>query len=383
VAANEKAGDGSIDALQFWGEQSPPLLPEEIAKMRPALGTGERPLELEALANRQSIYVRSEYEPQPEVSRLEPDSDLWRVDIPLERAEAGAIYGRTGMVRKPEEFLTETDSRVDFRSSRPEWADFLPEPRLVPQTETPLMRRLDRRGLVQPFQTTRFPPEERQVYRDTAWPWGLVAKIFTNTRPWGAGSAAIVGPRLAVTASHCVPRGSPWWIRLVPAHYDGSSLFGAGVQSYVSDWRAFDTGGAVCGYDWAVLRLYEPLGDPGWLGHFGFNGYDDDWEDGAYWMTAGYPDAINSQRPSRQFWSTIFDDDSDSNGGLELETRADLSPGNSGGPMWGWWGNDARAIGVVSGEEYDWAIGGGEWGNVVAGGPGFTNLIAWGRTNWP
>jgi len=53
--------------------------------------------------------------------------------------------------------------------------------------------------------------------------------------------------------------------------------------------------------------------------------------------------------------------------------------------MFGWWdgGRDPRVIGVVSGEEYDWAVGGGDWGNVVAGGSGFTNLISWGRTNWP
>lgn len=44
---------------------------------------------------------------------------------------------------------------------------------------------------------------------------------------------------------------------------------------------------------------------------------------------------------------------------------------------------DPRVIGVVSGEEYDSAFPSGEWGNVVAGGPGFTNLISWRMTNWP
>ena len=66
----------------------------------------------------------------------------------------------------------------------------------------------------------------------------------------GAGSAVLVGPRLAVTASHCVPRGSPWWIRVISAYFDGSSLHGSGVQSFVSDWTAYDTEGEVCGYDW-------------------------------------------------------------------------------------------------------------------------------------
>jgi hypothetical protein len=171
-------------------------------------------------------------------------------------------------------------------------------------------------------------------------------------------------------------------MRFVPAYFDGSSLHGSGVESFVSDWRGFDPGDEVAGYDWALLRLYEPLG--AWLGFFGANGYDDDWEDQPYWTVLGYPGAIaGGQRPSFQSGVSVFDDDSDSNGGQELETRADMGPGNSGGPMFGWWGGDPRVLGVVSGEEYDWAVGGGEWGNVVAGGSGFTNLISWGRTNWP
>ena len=344
-----------------------------------------RPAELEALAGRQSVYVRSSShdEPRVEVSRVEQDdqSDLWRVDIPIERTGAtGAVHGQTGTRRNPEEFLAEIDPNVDFRSYRPQWTDSLPVPRVLPDGRESPMVRLDRRRLVRPFQTqtTRFPPEERQVYQDASWPWGLVAKIFTNT---GAqGSAALVGPRLAVTAGHMIPPAGSWWIRVVPAYFDGTSLHGAGVQSFVSDWRGFRQSGVV-GYDWAILRLYEPLGS--WLGFFGVNGYDDDWEDQSYWTVLGYPGAINSERPSWQSGVSVFDDDSDSNGGQELETRADMGPGNSGGPMFGRWGDDARVIGVVSGEEYDWAFPSGEWGNVVAGGSGFTNLISWGRTNWP
>ena len=52
--------------------------------------------------------------------------------------------------------------------------------------------------------------------------------------------------------------------------------------------------------------------------------------------------------------------------------------------MFGWWSGDPRLIGVVSGEETDWIFPfSSEMGNVCAGGSGFTNLVAWGRTNWP
>jgi hypothetical protein len=45
------------------------------------------------------------------------------------------------------------------------------------------------------------------------------------------------------------------------------------VESYVSDARSFDVQGDQAGYDWALLRLYNPLGS--WLGYFGYNGYSD------------------------------------------------------------------------------------------------------------
>jgi V8-like Glu-specific endopeptidase len=222
---------------------------------------------------------------------------------------------------------------------------------------------------------------------DATWPWGLVGRIFTSGGWYGSG--ALIGPRLVATAGHVVPWGSgPWWMRFVPAYYNGVSLHGASVESYVSDARGYDVTTAT-GYDWAVLRLYQPLGS--WLGYFGYNGFSSSWEDDPYWTILGYPGAIaGAQRPSYQNGVSVFDIDSDSNGGRELETRGDVTAGNSGGPMFGWWSGDPRLVGVVSGEEEDWSPGFWPWewgnlerGNVIAGGSGFTNMMAWGRSNWP
>src|SRR5688572_29994952 len=130
-------------------------------------------------------------------------------------------------------------------------------PRPAVSLERPLMRRISGRP-TKPLYI--FPPDNRAAYQDASWPWGLVGKIFNNEG--FVGSGALIGPRLMVTAGHMVPWSSissSWWMRFVPAYYDGSSLHGAGVESYVSDVRGYNTSGDVTGYDWAVCRLYNPL----------------------------------------------------------------------------------------------------------------------------
>jgi hypothetical protein len=100
-----------------------------------------------------------------------------------------------------------------------------------------------------------------------------------------------------MTAGHMVPWSSDsWWMRFVPAYFNGTSLFGAGVESYVSDVQGYDTGGT--GYDWAALRLYEPLGAS--LGYFGYNSYSTAWNNQAIWSNIGYP-AISIMPKSRRF----------------------------------------------------------------------------------
>jgi hypothetical protein len=70
----------------------------------------------------------------------------------------------------------------------------------------------------------------------------LVGRVFNNRGFTGSG--ALIGDRLLMTAGHMVPWGdSPWWMRFVPAYYDGASLHGAGVESYVSDARGYDVQG--------------------------------------------------------------------------------------------------------------------------------------------
>lgn len=370
-----------VHRLQFTGDQRQPDALADVYARRPVLGSGERPDELLRLGLHRSYYMTVGDSPEPKVRvELTEDDDVWRIDVPVDHIFQGARPIRE-MQRVPAEtILAETNADVPFAGYRPEWSDLLYVPRRPGLEEHELLRRFDGQR-VRPAWV--YGHDDRAQFRDPAWPWGLVGRIFNSNGFSGTG--ALVGDRLVVTAGHMVPWGKKdAWMRFVPAYYGGVSLHGVGVESYASQARGYDPHGNPAGYDWAILRLFEPLGS--WLGYYGYNGYSEAWEDEPWWSIIGYPGAIaNANRPSFQGHITVSDLDSDDHGGAELESdTADITPGNSGGPMFGWWGTDPRIIGVVSGEEeIDLLITTVDKDNIIAGGSGFTSLIGWGRTNWP
>ena len=381
--------DQAGDAPRFhnFGTNDAPDVLDRVIQQRPAVPKGEPPEAFVHAQTHRRIYTTGD-KPRIEVAEvgIKGLENTYMAEIQARSADALHLPGRTALREAPVKLLDQTDPKADFASQRPDWMPGTYYPRTLPDLGRPQPMRRINGNPTRPLYV--FGPDDRNAYMDATWPWGLVGKVFTSGG-W-VGSAALIGPRLIATAGHVVPwGGGSWWMRFVPAYYNGMSLHGAGVESYVSDARGYDVNGSVTGYDWAVCRLYEPLGD--WLGYFGYNGYSNSWENDPYWTVLGYPGAVaGGQRPSWQGSVSSFDTDGDSNGGLEIETRADMTPGNSGGPMFGWWSGDPRLIGVVSGEETDWSPGFWPWqwgnttrGNVVAGGSGFTNLMAWGRTNWP
>ncbi len=380
----DKPDGQSVNLLNFIGERSRPSLPNEVAQGRAILGKGQPPAELLRLAHTREHFLRStkgEAEPEISLERVHDVAEpIWRVQI--SDTTLDVLPGRTAVRERPEKLVSEIDQKISFTGLRPEWAHSFYAPRVDSTAYDRPMRRFNGR-IVEPLYV--FGADNRVAYQDASWPWGLVGKIFNSDGKVGTG--ALIGKRIIATAGHMIPwvsvAAGSWWMRFVPAFFNGSSLFGAGVQSFVSDAKGYNTSGDVTGYDFAVCRLYTPLGDS--LGYFGYNGYDDDWEDEAYWTLLGYPTAIASgQKPSFQGSIAVIDDDGDSNGGLEIESHADMTPGNSGGPFFGWWSGDPRLIGVVSGQEEEYSFPfSTEKVNVVAGGSGFTNLMAWGRTNWP
>jgi V8-like Glu-specific endopeptidase len=371
----------AIRPLTFIGDRDHPDPLSAVHARRPILGTGKVPKDLVQLARTRSYYVKSGDKPTATVVPVgKGDERVWEVSIPARDDMHGARPGLTLRRERAEVFLKQVDAKVSHSGFRPGWADALFVPRRVAVEGPPVMHRFNGRRVTPLFV---FGADDRWQFRDPSWPWGLVGRVFNSRGESGTG--ALIGDRIVMTAGHMVPWGDKsWWVRFVPAYYDGTSLHGDGVESYVSDARGYDVQGSPTGYDWAVMRLYNPLGSM--LGYFGYNGYSDSWNDQGFWSIIGYPGAIaNATRPSFQGGITVNDTDGDSNGGEELESdTADITPGDSGGPMFGWWGGDPRLVGVVSGEEETdflwWTL---SKENIMAGGSGFTSLAAWGRSNWP
>jgi hypothetical protein len=196
-------------------------------------------------------------------------------------------------------------------------------------------------------------------------------------------TGALVGKSAVLTSSHVVPWGvfKICTVKFTPGYLLGKSILGEGVFSYCTGARGFSDYSQ--GDDMAVLRLSTPLGDDDALGYFGYKTYNDAWEGGDYWSLIGYPGTwkgvyLGGGYPTRESGIIITDDDDDG-AGLELEHTGDSTDGNSGGPLWGWWGESPRVIGVQSGSEISYL---GECNNLAAGGPALSKLIKYARNNW-
>lgn len=368
----------------FIGDRQRPLSVLEISERRPVLGTGKLPAELQALRASRSIFIAGQDTERPHISVEPLLADAahglaggWRVDITLHHSQQIDVP-RIRLHRDPPEYYREgLDRAVGYDGHRPAWMDLSHAPRLLPPHQLAPMRRINGR-MTRPLWV--FGAYDPQLFRDSSYPWGTVGLIENNEGYTGSGT--LVGGNMVVTAAHMIPwsSGSNGWMKFTPADYLGlGSLFGANVYSYALEARAFNNGMNVSGYDWAILRLDQRLGDM--VGYMGYTGYADNWEGLNFWTVVGYPGGVG---PFWQGGIDINDDDEDSNGGQELESvTADILPGNSGGPIFAWWDNNPRVAGVVSGEETEYVFpAGSHQDNVFAGGPGFTDLIAWGRSNW-
>ena len=228
-----------------------------------------------------------------------------------------------------------------------------------------------------PLATYIFGRDDREYLTNTSFPYRCIGTL-------GGGTAALVGKNIVLTAAHVIPwqsiNNGTWNLRFTALNNNGTSLLGVGHSSRVTGiayWEQISN--RVAGYDMAICRLEDNLGDK--LSYFGTVRYNDDWEDEEIFTIVGYPsDMSNGRRPVIQEDVAVIDDDSDSYGTTEVETEADVSKGNSGGPLWRTYSNEPRIVGICSGAQDEYSF---PWHTktriVFAGGNGLNRLVRWGR----
>ena len=370
-----------------------PIPADEIEALPPL--PGEEVASAETPGSRLTVHLRAPRDARPEprfaLGEIEGvgDETLWRCEIDL-GADQAPRYGRSEEALEPERV-------APFDRTRRAVGEGLPGFR-PPQLSLSYLPRVER----QPGRVTyehrgrRYRPlyifgsDDRHVLVDTSWPWLTVGKVTTSDGD--AGSGALVGGRIMLTARHVRPGRSidagSWWMKFTPHAFDGMEPFGS---SFVSDLRIYfptgDTGVDVA-HDYMACRLYEPLGER--LGYFGTQEYTEDWNDVEVWAGVGYPGELSAGgRPFVQLRCS-FEDSEDYDGGQIMESEADLTRGDSGGPFWAWFptshGNTPRIVAVTA-AELDFGTSLGfvtihDHDNALAGGADLVRLVEWARQNW-
>jgi len=357
-----------------------PLGPEALAARTPIEATERSPHRTQDPTSTTLYYTANRgamIEPRVRLEPLEtPASEAthWRVIVDVDGALAPHALGvRSGPIKRQR---MKQGEHALLEGFRPAWQRLTFAPMTGPKRQP---RRIAGKKGRSYSPLTVFPDDSRVVLTDTSYPWSCIGRIETSDGD--LGSAALVGGRVVVTAQHALPSRTMatgnWWIKFVPAYFDGASK--VGLSSYVSDahWYVRDDTEFNVSHDYAALRLYDPLGSQ--LGYFGANEFDDDWRNLRVFSGVGYPkDIANNEEPVVQFNWWMADDFEDDDGQI-LETTASLEHGESGGPFFAWWNNDPRIVGVVSG-------GGninGDQANALAGGPNLVDIINWARGAWP
>jgi V8-like Glu-specific endopeptidase len=231
--------------------------------------------------------------------------------------------------------------------------------------------------------TTIFPPDDRQIFSDTSFPWCTCGKVETAG---GSGSGVMIGPRHMMTASHVInwgPNNTAGWVKFTPLKFDTSEPFGVAFATTIYSWNKADGSDGLDtneeAFDYVVCVLDNTMGNTtGWMGS---RGYDTSWNGGDYWGHVGYPaDLGGANRPVFIGYQSFFGEDTGSEAGRDayrIKHKIDVIPGQSGGAYFGWWDNEPwpRVVGIQSGQNSDF--------NVCGGGNPLSELINYARTQMP
>lgn len=320
----------------------------------------------------------------------DPDTGLFRFDLELPRAALGVHAFPPGVAGTKldgrRRLLPEDEARQDLTGHLPDHLAL----RAVPQRldkRLVVAKKIDALGAARDpearWATTVFAPDNRYTFSDTAFPWCTVGRVETSAGGWASG--VMIGPRHLLTCSHAIQwfeNPDPYvagWIKFIPSYFDGSEPFGAawGIHIY---WEQQVTGPGIDGTearnDYVVVTLDRRMGDfTGWMGS---RTYSDSWDGGNYWSHIGYPgDLASGTRPSFQGGFSLNGDDFQPATHQAIYHRADVWPGQSGGPFFGWW----------DGEAWPRAVADQSWQNSstngASGGSRMVDLIIRARNDWP
>ena len=226
--------------------------------------------------------------------------------------------------------------------------------------------------------TTIFPPDQRYLFDDTSFPWCTTGRVDV-TGGWGSGT--LVGPRHLLCASHMMtwnPDNTVNQVTFTPSYFDGNAPFGnAGIIHWYAYRKVVGPTLSVADTeeDYVCLVLDQRLGDLcGWMGT---RGYDSSWNGLTDWDHIGYPgDLGGGTRPSFQGSISI---DSTIGGSSDeyLSQKADVWPGQSGGPFFDWFGSDPwpSVVGVQSAQNSS--------NNSAGGGNDIPNMVNQARADFP
>jgi V8-like Glu-specific endopeptidase len=334
-------------------DRSPkPIVVKELERYFKARG----PLKESSIGVERRFHIAADREPQiktrlERVDRGDAQSH-WEVVVEIDGVRAGgralppALKGQASKIEKRQ--ISEEQLTQQLTSYVPDNLGF---------NATPL-ERLKSVQRIRPAEsdrrvaTTVFGTDNRRAFRDTTYPWSTVGLVQTNR---GSGSGVMIGPRHLLTVSHVIDWTAPAgyaadWVRFTPSFFDGGAPFGEAYGAHIYWYVKEDGDGFISGnegdFDYVVVVLDRRLGETtGWMGA---RGYDDDWDSLDAWSHMGYPADLNSgQRPT---WQGGFRIDGTDAAAQSILHQADVFPGQSGGPLFGFWSGDVgpRAIAVQS-----------------------------------